>query len=184
MTKEIKHNRKTGGFTLIEIIVVIVTITIISSVVMSRLSDANSFNGIVLRDQIISLARTAQQSSLGRADVELTITPSPSGSDVLIEAKAGASVIESATTSMRSLSVKGDVNNTASCSGGGANTLSNSTPLRIAIEALGDLGDSGVVGAGYPSTVSSAVRICINDEPTFSVCISPAGFAYVGDCDA
>lgn len=174
---------KKNGFTLIEIIVVIVTISIITSVVMSRLSDANSFNGIILRDQIISLARIAQQSSLGRADVELTITPDSAGSNVTIEAKTGSTVIEGATTSIQSLSLKGDVNTTSSCSGGGANTLSNSAPMRIAMEALGDLGDSGVVGSGYPSAVSSAVRICINDEPTFSVCISPAGFAYAGDCD-
>lgn len=174
---------KNRGFTIIEMIVVIVTISIISVVVMSRLSDANSFNGILLRDQIISLARVAQQSSLGRDDVELTITPNPAGSNVTIESKAGVLVIESATTSLQSLSLTGDVNTTASCSGGGANTLTNSAPMRIAIEVLGDLGDSGVVGSGYPSSVSSAVRICINDDPAISVCISPAGFAYIGDCD-
>lgn len=174
---------KNEGFTLIEIIIVIVTISILTAVVMSRLSDANSFNGIILRDQIISLARIAQQSSFGRANVELIITPSSSGSNVTIEAKTGSTVIESATTPMQSLSLKGDVNTTSSCSGGGANTLSNSAPMRIGIDGLGDLGDSGVVGSGYPSSVSSAVRICINDDPGLSVCISPAGFAYAGDCD-
>lgn len=181
--KEMK-DRKNSGFTIIEIIVVILVISILGTVVVSRLSDTNSFNGIILRDQIISLARVAQQSSLGRADVELTITPNASGSNVIIEAKAGATVIETASTSIQSLSLKGDVDETASCSEGGASTLSNSAPMRIAMVALGDLGDSGVVGSGYPSAVSSAVRICINDDPALSVCISSAGFAYIGDCDA
>ncbi|NQV71128.1 MAG: prepilin-type N-terminal cleavage/methylation domain-containing protein [Pseudohongiella sp.] len=176
-------DKKITGFTIIEMIMVIVVVSIISSVVVSRLSDSNSFNGIILRDQIVSLARIAQQSSLGRAGVELTITPDAPLSNVLIEAKAGTTVIESAFVSMESLSLKGDVNTVSSCSVGGAIALSNAAPLRIGVGELGDLIDSGVVGASYPSSVSSAVRICINDDPAMSVCISPAGFAYTGDCD-
>ena len=178
-----KNNVGNNGFTLVEMVIVIIIVSILSVVVISRLSNRNSFNGIIVRDQIISLARSAQQNSLGRANIELTITPNAAGSNVTIANKQGAAVITSTTLSMQSLTLEGDVNTTSSCAGGGSNTISSSAPMRIAFGELGDLGGSGVVGAGYPTAVSSAVRVCINDEVSYSVCVSPTGFAYAGDCD-
>jgi MSHA pilin protein MshC len=171
------------GFTVVEIIITILIISILAVSVYSRLSDNNTFEGLIVRDQIISLARIAQQNALGRQDVELRVTPTGSG-DVTIETRTGTTTLQSVTTSISSLTLESDVNNTASCSGGASNTLSSSDYLRLRFAELGDLEDSGVVNAGYPSAVSSAVRICINDDPILSVCVSPGGFAYAGDCDA
>jgi hypothetical protein len=54
--------------------------------------------------------------------------------------------------------------------------------MTIAFGGLGDLRTSGVTGS--TGAITSAVRICINDSATMSVCVSPSGFAYAGDCDA
>lgn len=170
------------GFTIVEIIITVLIISVLAVSVYSRLSDNNTFEGLIVRDQIISLARIAQQNALGRQDVELRVTPTGSG-DVTIETRTGATTLQSVTTSSSSLTLESDVNNTSSCSGGASNTLSSSDYLRLRFAELGDLEDSGVVNAGYPTTVSSAVRICINDDPILSICVSPGGFAYVGDCD-
>lgn len=175
--------QRSRGFTVVEIIITILIISILAVSVYSRLSDNNTFEGLIVRDQIISLARIAQQNALGRQDVELRVTPTGSG-DVTIETRTGTTTLQSVTTSISSLTLESDVNNTASCSGGASNTLSNSDYLRLRFAELGDLEDSGVVNAGYPTAVSSAVRICINDDPILSVCVSPGGFAYAGDCDA
>ena len=78
-----KCNRKlvnfTSGFTLVEIIITIVLVATVSMVAMSRLVEGNGFNAIIVRDQIISLARTAQQNALGRTNVSMTITPNVGG---------------------------------------------------------------------------------------------------------
>ena len=180
---EIAAMGDSGGFTLVEIIIAILIISILAVSVYSRLSNNNTFEGLIVRDQIIALARLAQQNTLGRENVELRVTPTGSG-EVTIETREGATTLRSVTTGMSSLSLESDVNNTSSCSGGASNTLSNSDFLRIRFAELGNLNSSGVVNAGYPTTVSSAVRICINDDPALSVCVSPGGFAYAGDCDA
>ena len=150
---------------------------------MSRFVGGNSFNPIILRDQIVSLARNAQQSSLGRSDVEFSITPNPAGDEVTLESSDTNGVIETVTISMNSVSLSGDVNETDSCdTTNGTDDITDTAPMTVVFEELGDLGVSGVTGS--TAAVSSALRVCINNEPTMSVCISPSGFAYAGDCDA
>jgi hypothetical protein len=57
--------------------------------------------------------------------------------------------------------------------------------MTINFDELGDLAASGVTGA--TGAITSALRICLNNDAnvnTDSVCVSPAGFAYAGSCDA
>ena len=174
-----------AGFTIIEMIVTILIMSIISVVVMSRFIGGNAFNGIIVRDQIISLARSAQQNALGRADVKMTIAPNAGATEVTIATVYGAVNIASVTVPMSSLSLSGDVNDTSSCAtgGGGADAITLTFPMTIAFGELADLGSSGVLGGASTGAVSSAVRVCLNNDPVFSVCFSPSGFAYAGDCD-
>ena len=174
---------RAAGFTIIEIIVTMVLISIISVVVMSRFIGGNAFNGIIVRDQIISLARSAQQNALGRADVKMTITPNAGATEVTIATVYGVVNIASVTVPMSSLSLSGDVNETDSCASGagGAHAITLIAPMTIAFGELGDLGSSEV-GASTVA-VNSAVRVCLNNDPALSICFSPSGFAYAGDCD-
>ena len=55
------------GFTVIELVIVILILSVISIVTMSRIIGGNSFNAIIVRDQVISLARTAQQNAAAQA---------------------------------------------------------------------------------------------------------------------
>lgn len=174
--------RRVSGFTLIELVVVILILSIISAVAISRILSGNALNAIVIRDQIISLARTAQQSALGRADVDLTITPSVSGDEITITTSYGSGDIETATLSARTVSLSGDINDTDSCeTTSGADSIANATPMTLNFGELGDLGISGITGS--TGAVTSAVRICLNDTASESICVSPSGFAYAGDCD-
>jgi len=171
-----------AGFTVVEIVVVILILAIISAVAISRILSGNALNAIVVRDQIISLARTAQQNAMGRSDVDLTITPSAGGDEITLTTNDTSGVIESYTFSLSTVSLSGDINDTDSCAvTNGADAITNATPLTLAFGELGDLGISGVTGS--TGAVTSAVRICLNDTASESVCVSPSGFAYAGDCD-
>lgn len=177
-----RFSRCAAGFTLIEVVTVIAILAVISVVTMSRILSGNALNAIVVRDQIISLARTAQQNALGRSDVDLTITPSAGGDEITLITSYNAGVIESYTFSMSTVSLSGDINDTDSCAvTSGADAITNATPLTLTFGELGDLGVSGVTGS--TGVVTSAVRICLNDTASESVCVSPSGFAYAGDCD-
>ena len=174
--------RASSGFTVIEIVIVIVLVSIISAVALSRIIGGNTFSAFILRDQIISLTRTAQQSALGRSDVTLTITPSASLDTVTITTGygAGPTIINSVEFDLSPISITGSVNNTDSCSVTLGSAITNAAPLIVRFDELGDLELSGF-GAG--TTVTDSVKICLDARPVDSVCISPAGFAYAGDCD-
>ncbi len=170
------------GFTLVELILVILVLGIISAVTISRFISGNAFNATVLRDQIVSVARSAQQSALGRDSVTFTLTPSPAGDEVVLENSDAGGSFESYTLRLDTVALRGDINTTDSCeTTPGADPISNANPLSVSFVALGDLGVSGVTGS--TGNVNSALRVCIDGSAQASVCFSPSGFAYTGDCD-
>ena len=157
---------------------------VISATAMSRFSDENAFAGLVVRDQIISQARRAQQGSFGRADMSLVFTPNGAGTEATVEVLEAATVLSSVTVSINSLSITGDTDVTASCTSTAGTSVTDSAPFTLMFGQLGDLvASSGVAGGGGFGEPETAVRLCINEDINFSVCVSPSGFAYAGDCD-
>jgi len=170
------------GYSVIELVIVILVIGIVSSVVLARSLRSDTYNAIIARDQLVSIARSAQQKAIGRTGVSLHIQPVGNSLQFRIEDDTG--VVESIEVGLASVIPSGDVNQLASCSViGGASVISLSTPMVVYYNELGDLLEGGVTGApGNPEAVTSGARICINNDPVMSVCMSSAGYAYVGDC--
>ena len=170
------------GFTLVELIIVLVVIGIISAVAIARLSGGNTFNAIIVRDQIVSMARNAQQHSLGRSSVTMTITPNVGLDTVTLATNDGGGTIDSISVPIDDVTLSGDINTTDSCdTTAGVDSITSAAPMTIDFGELGNLNTSGVTGS--TGAITSALRVCIDDDPDFSVCVSPAGFAYPGDCD-
>jgi MSHA pilin protein MshC len=178
-----------AGFSIIELVIAIVIVGIIAAVATSRLLQGDVYNAAVVRDQVVSLARNAQQQALGRSDVAMIIRPSGDYLEVkTVEGFVDVNTyteMQSSTIDMRSVTMAGDVNVTGSCGGPlSTNTLSNASPMVVQFDELGDLYRGGVTAAaGYPITVTTGMRLCLNDDPSFSICFSPAGFSFKGDCE-
>lgn len=172
------------GFTLIELVITIVLIGIVSAVALSRMLTGDTLNAVIARDQIVSMARAAQQKAIGRSNVALLIQPEADRLQLRIEVDGQS--VETASTALQSVSLRGDVDVLSSCGTvAGTHVISNAAPLRIEFGALGDLVRGGVQGSpGFPQTVNTGMRVCVNGDPANSVCLSATGFAYAGDCDA
>lgn len=171
-----------NGFTLVEFIVVALVIGILASVTMSRFIRGSAMNGVIIRDQVVAFSRAMQQNALGRQDVSLEIKPNPAGTTVTLTSSDINGEIQSQEFISRGFSLSGDINETDSCATtNGGTALTNTNYLVINFNKLGNLGDSGI--AGSEAAIDSALRICINNDPDLSVCVSPSGFAYAGDCD-
>ncbi len=181
--------RQAAGFSVIELVIAILIMGIIAAVGMSRLLEGDVYNAAVVRDQLISLARSTQQQALGRSDVALIIRPN--GNDLVIKTVEDFvdvntyTEMQSSTIDMRSVVMAGDVNITDSCAVTlSTETLSFSNPMIIQYDELGDLYRGGASSSvGYPISVTTGMRLCLNDDPAVSICISPAGFPFQGDCE-
>ena len=176
------HKTQTDGFSVIELVIVIFVIGIVAAVAMTRTLRSDTYNAIIARDQLVSIARSAQQKAIGRTDVSLHIQPIGNSLQFHIEDETG--VVETINTDLAEVIPSGDVNQLASCDVvGGGSVVSLATPMVLNYNELGDLLDGGVTGApGFPEDVSTGARLCINNDPAMSVCFSPSGFAYVGAC--
>lgn len=170
------------GFTIIEAVVVTVLIGIVAAVVMSRFLRSDSYNAIIARDQVVSMARAAQQKALGRDDIELTITPSGNNLAIVISDSTGD--VQSANVNASNVAFSGDVDQLDGCAvTAGTDAVTGAAPFVLRYDSLGDLQEGGVTGAtGFPATISSGARLCINNTAVMSVCWSATGYAYTGDC--
>lgn len=177
-----------GGFSLVELVVVMLLLGIIGATIMARMIRSDSYEAIILRDQVISMARLAQQQALGGQDVVLILEPTGNELAIQIEAEesAGRLTVQSSTTPRGVVRLSADINDTASCLAGPADaSMEPGTRMELHYDALGNLtvGAAGVSPLGSPLTgIARGARLCINEQPQLSVCWSPAGFAYVGDC--
>ena len=170
------------GVTLLELVIVISLFGIVGIVALSRTMGATTFNQLIARDQIISVARIAQNVRIGRAPVSFSITPNVGGDLLAISASHDGGVFSAVTVNAADVVIRADINQSMSCAAtDGATLVTNANPLVFTYDALGELGVSGVMGS--TGAVTSAARICINGDPAMSICIASSGYAYAGDCD-
>jgi len=169
--------RNAQGFTIVEMIVAIVLVSIIALTLFSRFSNPSSFDQAIASDNLIALALLAQQTSLGRENVTFEIDPIGGFWEFSV-AVSGAVV--------RSVAIPG---NTVLLKTG--STIIGTCGVDINDDITGNFkvsyGGGNIAGftnsASSPVTVGNGVRICVNGSVEYSACISPAGFAYLGECD-
>lgn len=169
------------GFTVVELVIVVALVSIIAFFSMARFLDVGTFDPAVVRDQMVSMIRSAQQKAIGRSNVVLRVERELQRLRISILDSTG--VVQTASMPAANVSVFADANQTDSClSPPPANEITETAPLLIAFNGIGDLLS---IKAGNPEVeteVETAVRICINSDTANSVCVSPAGFAYTGAC--
>lgn len=174
--------RPSKGFTLVELIVVLVLVGIVGVVVIPRFLAPNAFNEAAAQDGLIATIRAAQQAAIGRTDVSFEIASG--GGDWMFTAK-------SSTTTLRTFEVP--VSDVVLETGSAAASMDScATAFDTAVAgdfSLAFKGDGyleSFTNDGTTEMVDAAfngVRICLNDSVAASVCVSPAGYAYAGDCD-
>ena len=167
------------GFTLIELITVIVLLGILSAFAISRFPSSQSYSTTVIKNQLIASIRLAQQTALSRASVDRSTNSSSLQTQLQITRDSdnwslnitSGPISHNAQVKRSNETVYYGTNTSASCS---ALTASTSIPLTLIFD-----GD----GNRVPAT---ALRICINTPSSSTadveLCISPSGYVYEGIC--
>lgn len=155
------------GFTLIELITVIILLGILSAFAISRFPSTQGYSTRIIGNQIIASARLAQQTALSRSSMvntNLAISEVAGNWNLVISGDANQALA----VDRGNEQVRFGTDLVAACS-----TLA-AAPLTITFD-----GDGNRVPA-------QNLRICIDAtaaaERDIELCISPSGYAYEGSC--
>lgn len=151
--------RSLKGFTLVELVLVILLIGIVSAVGSSLFTRKSSFSGFTARDQLVAVAQLAQKRALALVDSANPVT-------LVLSQQADNWVIglSQGTTSFRNRMAE---RVSASVSVNGVTMLNGATQT-ITFNSSGETG--------------SNTQFVFSGTSTYSLCISSAGFAYPGTC--
>jgi len=166
MESALKQNQ---GFTLVELVMVILLVTILSAFAISRSSDRQGYLNNIVINQLISAGRLAQQTALSRASYN-TASANVSLNVAVVSGEWRLRIAGGDGETFDTLVEQGDerifsgTNFSAACS--------SLTPAPFTINFDGD---------GNRSPANN-LRICINSDVVTELCISPAGYIYRGAC--
>lgn len=157
---------KQKGFTLIELIMVIILLGVLSVFAMSRFSSGQSYSSVITKNQLLASLRLTQQTALSRAssseNVLLTITSSGGYWSFVTSGGNGNSFSSRIESSNEQIHFGTTL--TGSCSS--LSTL----PLVLSFDGDGN------------RIPQSNLRVCVDSVIDYELCISASGYAYEGGC--
>lgn len=154
------------GFTLIELITVIILLGILSAFAISRFPETQGYSTTIIKNQFLASARLAQQTSLSRASPNdnVTLNISENSDDWNFVIAGGSGISYSAKIERGSEKIRSGTNLTAACS------ALSSSPFTVSFDGDGN------------RIPFENLRVCIDSTIDFEICISPSGYAYEGAC--
>lgn len=164
------YTRKAGGFTLVELIVVIVLVAILSAYAASRFIGVSSFSAFAAQEQAISIIRQIQVSRM-QSNLSDTALSAVADADNYFTLAITASCLGSVSAcSAANDDSRSDVLRGNNLSFSPSVTLSNQ---RVQFNLLGN--PQGNAAAGVTVTISAP-------DSTASVCINAQGYVARGAC--
>jgi len=159
-------NKSQQGFTLIELITVIILLGILSAFAISRFPSSQSYSTTIIKNQFIASARLAQQTSLARSsttsNVTLSISEVSEEWNLVIAGAGGDS--NTAKVDKGNEQIRFGTNLVSACS------ALTASPLTLVFDGDGN------------RIPRQNLRVCIDSDIDYELCISPSGYAYEGTC--
>lgn len=164
----------THGFTIVELITVVILLGILSVTAISRFVEPSAFAPGIVTHAVIVQARAAQQLAASRADAVVTLTVDKAGDQWRMR-------VSTDVDGVLSTELVAAENTTLTVSSGGAPTLIDATtPLVVRFDRLGDL--SAVLIGAAAGTPAAGIDLQFNGDSARSACIYPSGYATDAVC--
>ncbi len=164
------------GFTLIELIVVIILMSILSALSIGLLSGTDNFSTRIISDQWLTSLRLSQRLSLLKQNPTqlLSLNITQNSNAWLLDIRQAGSSLNQFEVDKKQISIHQSISDFASaCSA----LPQASFPLRFYFNGYGNHVNASRI------QLSSNQRLCFSGSQTVELCLSPSGYAYVGSCE-
>ncbi len=165
------------GFTLVELVSVILLLGVVSLFAMSRLVGSDAFGPALVAQELIAQGRLSQQTALSRVEGQALLRLDSVGNQWRVQSlwQEGADVQQLSVRELRR-----DDAAIALRNGAAQWQLDASLPLQLAFDSRGGL-DSAQVG-GQSLDVTLGLELSVSGGASYRVCIGATGYAYRDSC--
>ncbi len=162
------------GFTIVELITVIMLLGILSTVALSRFVSPDAFAPGIVTHAVLAEARFAQQLAVSRRDAVVSLNIDQLGTDWRFRTSTDLDgVVRTETVAIKNTSM-------TATSGATTGAINSSTPLVVQFDAAGDL-ESITLGVAA-GDVSLGVSLAVSGDSNRNVCIYPTGYTTDAAC--
>ncbi len=173
-TKKLRQPRLVAGFTIVELITVVLLLGVLSAVAFSRFGSTNAFEPAILLQQVDEQVRLAQKLATSRQDGQITFRLDLVADEWQTQVSSSiGGVLYTSTTTKNNSSI-------LASSGTASANLSVGNPLQIALDGLGNL-DSVQIG-GALGNADMGAELQIVGDSTRVLCIYPSGYVSHNVC--
>lgn len=158
------RNNNNHGFTLVELVVVILISGIVLATITPRFASTKAYDQAIIENRIISIGRVAQLAAFGRSSVALTVS-----SDGVTAVIQTSGLDQNALQEIRVSDFVLGAGVVTAIASNPCSTINSGNPLTITFNANAEIDES------------MGVQFCLNGVKR--VCVSPAGFAHSGACE-
>lgn len=165
---------RAAGFTLVELVAVIVLLSILGVVVMARLPSPNLFAPALLSQALVAEARVARQVAAARHDAVVTLSVSADPAGWRVELVSDVDGI------LRNQLVEASDTAIVASSGSASATLDATTPVSLTFDRAGRL--SGVTIGGAAGAPALGLALTVSGVGDREICVYPSGYASGSAC--
>jgi MSHA pilin protein MshC len=162
------------GFTLVELITVILLLSIVGVFAMARMASPGMFAPAVVSQALVAELRFAQQLATARRDAVVSVAVDRVGDDWRFRTLTDVDGV------LRTERVGRDGTAVQAVSGAASAALDAATALTVSFDHAGDLDAVSIGGAA--GTPASGVSLTVSGDSTRQVCIYPSGYTNADAC--
>ena len=162
------------GFTLVELISVMILLSILGIFAMARMTSPELFAPAVVSGAVAAEVRLARQLAAARRDAVVSVTVDRVGDDWRLRTSSDVDGL------LRTETVRADDTTVQAVSGAVSASLDAVTALTLTFDHAGDL--AGVLIGTTPGAPGFGVSLTVAGDSTRRLCVYPSGNAHAGAC--